>query len=158
MTQIVAEIGCNHKGDMAIAEEMIKTLAVFCKADYAKFQKRNNKELPTTEEYNAPHPNPANSYGGTYGQHREFLEFNIDQHKQLFDWCTKSGIDYSTSVWDLTSAREAIILKPGFLKIPSACNLNRELLNILCNDFAGEIHVSLGMTDRTEEEAIVRFF
>ena len=46
-----------------------------------KFQKRNNKELLTEEQYNAPHPNPINSYGNTYGEHREFLEFNLDQHK-----------------------------------------------------------------------------
>ena len=40
----VAEIGCNHKGDFEIAKELID-LAKECKADYAKFQKRNNKEL-----------------------------------------------------------------------------------------------------------------
>ena len=76
--KIVAEIGCNHKGDMAIAKEMIMTAATYCKADVVKFQKRCNKELLTSEEYNAPHPHPENSYGATYGAHREFLEFNLD--------------------------------------------------------------------------------
>lgn len=67
--KIIAEIGCNHKGDMAIAKEMIMTAATYCKADVVKFQKRCNKELLTSEEYNAPHPHPENSYGSTYGAH-----------------------------------------------------------------------------------------
>ena len=71
---IIAEIGCNHKGDMEIAKALILCAKYFCGVDAVKFQKRNNKELLTAEEYNAPHPNPINSYGKTYGEHREFLE------------------------------------------------------------------------------------
>ena len=93
--KIIAEIGCNHKGDMAIAREMIMTAATYCKVDVVKFQKRCNKELLTPEEYNAPHPHPENSYGKTYGEHREFLEFNLDQHKQLQEWCNEFGVEYS---------------------------------------------------------------
>ena len=63
--KIIAEIGCNHKGDMTIAKEMIMTAATYCKADVVKFQKRCNKELLSPEEYNAPHPHPENSYGKT---------------------------------------------------------------------------------------------
>ena len=74
---VVAEIGCNHKGDMEIAREMIKVAAEFAGADYVKFQKRTNKELLSAKEYSDPHPNPANSYGKTYGEHREFLEFDL---------------------------------------------------------------------------------
>ena len=121
--KIIAEIGCNHKGDMAIAREMIMTAATYCKVDVVKFQKRCNKELLTPEEYNAPHPHPENSYGDTYGKHREFLEFTIDQHRQLQEWCNEYGIEYSTSVWDVTSAKEICSLKPNLIKVPSACNL-----------------------------------
>ena len=63
--KVIAEIGCNHKGDMDIAREMIMTAAMFCKVDVIKFQKRCSKELLTPEQYNAPHPNAANSYGVT---------------------------------------------------------------------------------------------
>ena len=41
---VIAEIGCNHKGDMEIAKELIKVAKIFCNADAVKFQKRNNKE------------------------------------------------------------------------------------------------------------------
>lgn len=155
---VVAEIGCNHKGDMEIAKEMIETAAIFCKVDAVKFQKRCPKELLTEEEYNAPHPVPYNSYGETYGLHREALEFTVEQHKILKEHCERFKLTYSTSVWDLTSAKEIVSLNPKFIKIPSACNLNRPMLEYLCKNFSGEVHLSLGMTTHAEEKSIVDFF
>ncbi|MGG4037817.1 N-acetylneuraminate synthase family protein [Heyndrickxia ginsengihumi] len=143
---------------MEIAHEFIKMAAIFCKVDVVKFQKRNNKELLTPEQYNAPHPNPVNSYGKTYGEHREFLEFNLEEHKQLKKWCEEYGVIYSTSVWDLTSAKEISSINPNLIKIPSACNLNFEMLGWLCENYHGEIHLSFGMTTKEEEEKIVKFF
>ncbi|MDH3982013.1 MAG: N-acetylneuraminate synthase family protein [Kiritimatiellaceae bacterium] len=154
----IAEIGCNHKGSMEIAKELITTAAFFCKVDAVKFQKRNSRELLTPEQYNAPHPNPGNSYGDTYGAHREFLELDRDQHAQLKQWCEDVGLVYSCSVWDLTSAREIASLEPSFIKIPSASNQHYEMLDFLCSNYAGEIHASLGMTTHEEEEKLVSFF
>ncbi|MDF7807326.1 N-acetylneuraminate synthase family protein [Pontiellaceae bacterium B12219] len=156
--KVIAEIGCNHKGDMQIAREMILTAAMFCKADVVKFQKRCSKELLTEEQYNAPHPNPMHAYGDTYGAHREFLEFDLDQHRQLKQWCDEFGIEYSTSVWDVTSAKEITELQPCLIKIPSACNLHWEMLDYLCKNYSGEIHLSFGMTTHVEEDQIVEFF
>ena len=155
---IIAEAGCNHMGDMNIAKDLIETAAHFCKADAIKFQKRTPKELLTEEQYNAPHPNPANSYGDTYGAHREFLEFTVEQHAQLKKWCEDAGIIYSTSVWDLTSAKEIASLDPKFIKIPSACNTHYEMLNWLCENYKGEIQLSFGMTTKEEEEEVVQLF
>ncbi|MBQ6888856.1 MAG: N-acetylneuraminate synthase family protein [Lachnospiraceae bacterium] len=155
---VIAEAGCNHKGDMNIAKELIEVAAIFCKADAIKFQKRCNRELLTEEQYNAPHPNPANSYGETYGEHREFLEFTVEQHAQLKKWCEDYGITYSTSVWDLTSAKEIASLKPEFIKIPSACNNHYEMLQWLCDNYEGEIQISLGMTTHEEEKALIDLF
>jgi sialic acid synthase len=153
--KVIAEIGCNHKGDMEIAREMIGVAAMFCKVDVVKFQKRTNRELLPPEQYDAPHPNPVNSYGDTYGAHREFLEFDLDQHRQLQQWCTEAGVVYSTSVWDLTSAKDIVQLDPELIKVPSACNLNVPLLEFLCRGYSGEIHLSFGMTRREEEKNIV---
>ncbi|MFD0989553.1 N-acetylneuraminate synthase family protein [Mariniflexile jejuense] len=155
---IIAEIGCNHKGDMEIAKELIKVAKIFCNADAVKFQKRNNKELLTEEQYNQPHPNPANSYGDTYGAHREYLEFDVNQHKELKNYCEEIGITYSTSVWDLTSAKEITSLQPEFIKIPSACNNNINMLEWLCENYQGELHISTGMTTKNEIEDLVKFF
>lgn len=154
---VIAEIGCNHKGDIEIAKEMIKIASEYCKVDAVKFQKRNVKELLSIDEYNAPHPNPDNSYGKTYGQHREFLEFDVNQHRELMAVCHEHGIEYSTSVWDLASAIEITSLAPGQIKIPSACNLDFKMLEYLAVNYGGEIHLSFGMTRVAEEEKIVEF-
>ena len=156
--KIVAEIGCNHRGDLDTAREMIMIAATFCKADVVKFQKRHPRELLTDAEYQAPHPNPAQAYGSTYGEHREYLEFDSRQHRQLKAWCQEFGVTYSSSVWDLTSAKEIVSLEPALIKVPSASNLNYPVLDYLCRDFGGEIHVSFGMTSREEELQIVSFF
>ncbi len=140
---------------MQIAREMIGIAATFGRAGYVKFQKRNNRELLTPEEYSAPHPNPANSYGASYGAHREFLEFDLDQHRQLKRWCSEYGIGYATSVWDLTSVREIVSLEPDYIKIPSACNLRFDMLRELARTFEGDLHVPLGMTTPDEVEQIV---
>ncbi|NOQ24760.1 MAG: N-acetylneuraminate synthase [Bacteroidales bacterium] len=156
--KVIAEIGCNHKGDMDIAKEMIKVAKIFCNADIVKLQKRNNKELLTEEQYNTPHPNPINSYGNTYGEHREFLEFTVEQHSELKKYCDELEIIYSTSVWDLTSAKEIASLNPVLIKIPSACNNNYEMLEWLCKNYKGEIHISTGMTTKVEIDDLVNFF
>lgn len=156
--RVIAEIGCNHKGDMGIARDLIESAARFAKADFVKFQKRCNRELLTPEEYSAPHPNPLHSYGDTYGAHREFLEFDVDQHRRIQRWCEEFGIGYSTSVWDMTSAQEMAALNPPMLKVPSACNLHFDMLDFLAREYEGEIHLSVGMTTRDEQEGIVSLF
>ena len=155
---VIAEIGCNHMGNMDIAHEMIMTAAIFCKADIVKFQKRCPKELLSSEQYNSPHPHPENSFGRTYGEHREFLEFDFEQHRLLKKWCEDAGTIYSSSVWDLTSAKEIASLRPELIKIPSACNTNYEMLKWLCGNYEGQIHVSLGMTKHNEEEDMINLF
>ena len=161
---VIAEIGCNHKGDIEIAHKMIKLLGVFktlnpaSAIDVVKFQKRTNKELLTPEEYNAPHPRPENSYGKTYGEHREFLEFDLAQNAQLKKWCEEEGLVYSTSTWDLTAAKEIVSLNPKMIKIPSACNLDFDMLAYLRDNYRGEIHLSFGMTTKEEERRIIDFF
>ncbi|OQD42409.1 N-acetylneuraminate synthase [Croceivirga radicis] len=155
---VIAEIGCNHKGEMQIAKELINMAKIFGNANAVKFQKRNNKELLTEEQYNAPHPNPVNSYGETYGAHREFLEFTVEQHQELKSYCEELGITYATSVWDTTSAKEICSLEPEFIKIPSACNNHYKMLTYLCENYQGEIHISTGMTTKDEIEELIQFF
>ncbi len=151
----ICEIGCNHRGDMNTALEMIKIAAEFCNVDVIKFQKRTNTELLSEEEFNTPHPVPDNSYGDTYGSHREFLEFSLEENRTLKKECEKYNVIYSTSVWDLTSAKEISSIEPVLIKIPSAINTNYEVLDYLYSNYSGEIHISLGMTTREEEKKII---
>jgi len=155
--KVIAEIGCNHMGQMDIAKELID-LAKGAGVKYVKFQKRKNKELLTDEQFNTPHPVVENSYGKTYGEHREYLEFNVAQNKELKNYCDTLGMVYSTSVWDVTSAKEMISFEPEFLKVPSACNNNFEMLRVLRDEFRGQVQLSIGMTTKLEVEEIVSFF
>lgn len=155
---VVAEVGCNHKGDFEIAKTFIRTAKEFCNVDIVKFQKRTTHELLTHEEYHSPHPNPMHSYGDTYGEHRKFLEFDLDQHRELKRYCDELGIGYGCSVWDITAAKEILSLDPAYLKIPSATNTNQELLSYICAHYSGQIDISVGMTTHQEENAIVELF
>jgi len=103
-------------GDLNLAKELMK-LAKDSGATYAKFQKRCAKELLTDEQYNKPHPVPHNAFGSTYGAHREFLEFSVEQHRELWNYGKEIGIEWATSVWDVTSAREMIKIPCDFLKV-----------------------------------------
>ncbi|OZC60255.1 N-acetylneuraminate synthase [Rhodococcus sp. 06-621-2] len=155
---VIAEIGCNHAGDLEVAKKMISVAANFCEVDAVKFQKRDNRSLFTEAEYNTPHPNPMHSFGETYGQHRDYLEFSIDEHVELIEACQKENIVYATSVWDVNSAEAVAQLDTPFIKVPSATNLNFGVLDVLCTQYEGKIHVSLGMTTKQEEKEIVQFF
>jgi len=166
--KIVAEIGCNHMGDMQLAKKMITVVAEWCTDtfDYrapdlprpvVKFQKRCISECLSEAQRAAPHPNPSNSYGATYGEHREALEFTVDQHRELKEWCLDVGVEYACSVWDVTSAREIMSLYPAWIKIPSACNTDFEILGKLCASYEGQIHISTGMTEPWELEKIVSY-
>ena len=124
--KIVAEIGCNHMGQETLALEMI-TRAHAAGAHVVKFQKRCPREMLTPQQYDAPHPNPTNAYGPSYGAHREFLELDVDAHARLKQHCESLGIVYSTSVWDVTSARAIVALRPEFLKVGSPSNLHFDM-------------------------------
>lgn len=155
---IVAEIGCNHMGKFNLAKKFIEKLAYFCNAKYVKFQKRDVKTLFNKKEYNSPHPNPVNSFGKTYGEHREKLELSINDHKKLQIFSKKLGMTYATSVWDLNSAKQVIKLNPAYIKIPSGTNMNFEIYEHLVKKYKGDIHISLGMTDKKEEREIMKYF
>ena len=105
-----------------------------------------------------PTAGPMHAYGDTYGAHREYLELSVDQHREIMDHCALMKIGYACSVWDVTSAREIASLEPQLIKIPSATNQHYALLGYLCDEYGGQIHASLGMTTRAEEEQLVRFF
>lgn len=155
--KVIAEIGCNHMGKIQIAKDLI-LLAKDAGADVAKFQTRDNKLLLTDEQYNAPHPNPSNSYGATYGEHRDFLELSLNEIQEIKSFCENSDIEYSTSVWEVNSAKMIADLNPKFIKVPSACNNNFEMLEVLRDEYKGQVQISFGMTTHKEEEEVIRFF
>jgi len=153
---VTAEACGNHCGKFDLALEMIKT-AKLCSADFVKFQKRVPEESVPKEWHNKPHPVPHYAFGKTYLEHRKALEFSLEQHKKLFNYCQEVGIKYSCSTWDITSAREIISLNPEYIKVPSAANIFYPMLDILFNEYKGDIHISLGMITKDEKKELFSY-
>jgi len=154
--KIIAEIGCSHGGSIERAHKLI-SLAAQSGADIIKFQKRYPPECVPEKWQDKQHPNNKFSYGTTYLNHRWNLELNKKEHALLKAYCETLGTIYSTSVWDLRSAKEIIDLEPKIIKIPSALNTSKEIIDFLFMNHKGEIHISLGMTNRKEKKEILDY-
>ena len=99
---IIAEIGNNHQGDIGTCKEMFKA-AKEAGASAVKLQKRDNLGLYTKTIYNKPYDN-ENSYGETYGEHREFLEFGKEEYLSLKQYAKELDIIFFATAFDITSA------------------------------------------------------
>jgi N-acetylneuraminate synthase/sialic acid synthase len=99
---VIAEIGHNHQGSVQKARELFKE-AKLAGAHAVKLQKRNNRGLYTRAAYNKPYDN-ENSFGATYGEHREFLEFGQKQYEELQAYAKELDIDFFSTAFDIESA------------------------------------------------------
>ena len=99
---VIAEIGHNHQGSIHKARELFKE-AKLAGAHAVKLQKRNNRGLYTRAAYNKPYDN-ENSFGATYGEHREFLEFGAKEYRELQAYAKELDIDFFATAFDLESA------------------------------------------------------
>lgn len=155
--KVIAEIGCAHGGDMQRAKNLI-VLAQEAGAHCVKFQKRDI-DLSTPEHMkDKPHPNAKFAFGKTYYEHRKKLELSIPQHQELKDFSEGLGVEYSTSVWDMPSLLGIITIKPLAIKIPSARNNDKNLIDAAYSKFDGEIHISLGMMDASDRNKFFQWF
>lgn len=152
---LIAEIGQNHQGELAIARELIRT-AKLCGVDAVKSQKRDIKALLSPEEYNRPYSSP-HSFGRTYGEHREALELSRDDWADLLAYATELGLDFFASAWDLPSARLLHDLGCPIFKIASASVTHHELLREVAS-YRRPVILSTGMSTLDEIDAAVELF
>jgi sialic acid synthase len=122
----IAEIGHNHQGKIETAMEMFR-VAKECGADAVKLQKRDNRSLFTKAGYTRSYDNP-NSYGETYGEHREFLEFGQDEYKELIDYTKEIGVTLFATAFDFNSADFLANLDMPIYKLASGDLKNIPLL------------------------------
>ncbi len=99
---VIAEIGHNHQGSLDKARELFKE-AKLAGVHAVKLQKRDNRGLYTRAAYNKPYDN-ENSFGATYGEHREFLEFGLDEYRELQRYAHELGVDFFSTAFDMASA------------------------------------------------------
>jgi N-acetylneuraminate synthase/sialic acid synthase len=123
---VIAEIGHNHQGDTAKARELFLR-AKECGANAVKLQKRDNRSLYTSAMFNKPYEN-ENSFGRTYGEHREFLEFDRVQYQELQAYAKELGITFFATAFDHASADFLADLDMPAYKIASGDLRNLPLL------------------------------
>jgi N-acetylneuraminate synthase/sialic acid synthase len=99
---VIAEIGHNHQGSLEKARELFRE-AKLAGANAVKLQKRDNRGLYTRAAYNKPYDN-ENSFGATYGEHREYLEFGDREYRELQAYARELEVDFFSTAFDLASA------------------------------------------------------
>ena len=98
---IIAEVGQNHNGDVAIARELIDNIA-FYHADSVKLCKRDIASDLTRAAYDQPYYGPQ-SFGETYGKHREALELSRAEYEELKAYATSKDVLFFASACDMKS-------------------------------------------------------
>ncbi|OGJ63443.1 N-acetylneuraminate synthase [Candidatus Peribacteria bacterium RIFCSPHIGHO2_02_FULL_53_20] len=121
---MIAEIGINHNGDMAIAKKLIDAAAT-SGCDAVKFQKRTVDTVYTKEELARPRENP---FGTTNGDLKRGLEFGERQYKEIDGYCKTKGIMWLASCWDEASVDFMDQFNPPCYKIASASLTDDALL------------------------------
>ena len=123
---VIAEIGHNHQGSVETCMRLFDA-AKAAGCDAVKLQKRENKTLYSREMYNSPYVN-QNSYGATYGEHREALEFDRSQYELLKAYAESIGITFMATAFDVPSLLFLARLDIPAIKIASGDLTNEPLL------------------------------
>jgi N-acetylneuraminate synthase/sialic acid synthase len=138
---VIAEIGHNHQGSLDKARELFRE-AKLAGAHAVKLQKRDNRGLYTRAAYNKPYDN-ENSFGATYGEHREYLEFGAREYKALQGYAAELGVDFFATAFDLASADFLAALDVPAYKIASGDLKSTPLLKHVAS-FGKPIIISTG--------------
>lgn len=151
---VIAEAGINHNGSLDMARSLID-VAAEAGCDAVKFQKRSVSDILTREAYDKPYANGGNSFGRTYGEHRERLELRGEDYIVLRDYARERGILFMASAWDPLSA-----VFIDSLEVPAHKIGSPDLTNLpLCSRIAGfgkPVILSTGMSELWEVDAAVR--
>ncbi len=123
---VIAEIGNNHQGSVEKAQELFAA-AKQCGVDAVKLQKRENRRLYTRELYESPYDN-ENSFGATYGAHREALELDRAAYVELQACARELGLVLFATAFDESSADLLAELDVPAFKIASGDLTNTPLL------------------------------
>jgi N-acetylneuraminate synthase/sialic acid synthase len=138
---VIAEIGHNHQGSVERARELVRA-AKEAGVDAVKLQKRDNRRLYTRELYDSPYDN-ENSFGPTYGAHREALELDRDAYRELRDEARGLGLVFFATAFDEPSADLLAELDLSAFKIASGDLTNTPLLRHVAS-FGKPLVVSTG--------------
>ena len=127
---IVAEIGLNHNGNVDIALEMIKK-AKDIGIDAVKFQVKDVEEAHPKEMLDMPYVGP-NSYGKTYREHKQALEFSQEELEQIYDYAKKLNIICFSTPCNVSAVKRLEKLNNPIYKIASFHLTFSDILEEVC--------------------------
>ena len=146
---IIAEIGQNHNGSVDLAKQLID-VAEMCGVDAVKSCKRDLACELTEAARSRPYEGPQ-SFGPTYGEHREVLELSPAQHQELNDYCVAKGMSYFVSACDIPSVDVMEEIGVPLYKVASRDLTNLPLLDRMA-DTGKPVILSVGMADERDIE------
>lgn len=149
---VISELGHNHGGDVATACNMIR-VAHAVGADAVKLQKRDNKTLYSEALLSQPYEN-ENSYGKTYGEHREALEFSRTEYVICQQEAARAGIAFFATAFDEPSVDFLVGLGVPAIKIASGGLTDSALLRHAAEAGIPLILSTGGGTFREIDEAV----
>jgi sialic acid synthase len=151
---VVAEIGCNHQGDLGVAKQMIKA-AADAGAHACKLQKRalGYWAAQGPEQWRAPY-HSEHAFGPTYGEHRAALEFDRAQYVDLKAYAESLGLVFFATAFDIPSVDFLAELDVPALKIASASIVNLPLLQAAAETGLPLIVSTGGATLREIDQAV----
>ncbi|GLH09797.1 uncharacterized protein GBIM_14849 [Gryllus bimaculatus] len=148
---VIAEIGQNHQGDIQIAKQLIDASKA-AGANCVKFQKSCLTEKFNVAALNRPYTG-QHSWGKTYGEHKKYLEFSIEDFKELQSYARNIGIIFSASAMDCVSVDVLHDMDVPFLKIGSGDTNNFPLLEYAATKNRPMV-ISTGMQDLETVRAV----
>lgn len=101
---LIAEIGVNHNGDMALAKEMIDA-ASESGADAVKFQTFKAENLVSQGTPKVKYQESTTSPEESHFEMIKSLELSYDNHFLLKDYCVKKDIKFLSTPYDVECAR-----------------------------------------------------
>jgi len=151
-TFIIAEIGNNHNGDMQIAKKLVDE-ASKAGASAVKFQTKDVETAFDQDLLDKPYTGP-NSFGATYRDHKNALEFDFDQHMEIFSYSSSKGVMPFSTPFDTNSVELLESLNVPLYKISSFHVVDDNLLEAVC-ETKKPIMLSTGMTSLEELDRAV---
>ena len=127
---IIAEIGNNHNGNFELALELIKK-AKECGVDAVKFQVKDIESSFLKELLDRPYEN-ENSFGRTYREHKEALEFSKVELTKIYDYAKELEIICFSTPFDIKSVKLLEDLNNPIYKISSFHVTDLGLIEEIC--------------------------
>ena len=150
---ITAEVGINHNGDMKTCKELID-VAEDSGCDAVKFQKRDLDSVYTQDFLASSRESP---WGTTQRDQKEGLEFDLNDYKEIDNYCKSKGIEWYASAWDLNSQEFLRQFDCKYNKVASAMIVYEDLLEMIAKE-QKHTFISTGMSTYEDIQKAVDIF